>query len=133
MSNPSEQPAVVQCSMGNVALTFPNTAGTDSNGDLTTDGGWDWPKQQKYKNTKDGDHQEKQVPMDLQTEIYICRTPTGIAPGCDVAKIYEKVVQPFQCLFLLITYSKVPNINFRLTVLPPSDNIWNVHEKQSTK
>merc|ERR1712203_390955 len=52
-----KQPAVVQCSMGNVALTFPNTAGTDSNGDLTTDGG----------------------------------TPTAIAPGCDVAKIYEKI------------------------------------------
>ena len=47
--------------MGNVALTFPNTAGTDSNGDLTTDGGWDWPDQQTNINTKDGGHRRNSV------------------------------------------------------------------------
>jgi len=52
------QPSVIQCSLGkDPVLSFPNTAATDANNDLTTDGG----------------------------------TPTAIAPGCDVAKIYEKL------------------------------------------
>ena len=77
--------------MGNVALTFPNTAGTDSNGDLTTDGGWDWPDQRTNKHRKQKHKRSTKFNETALQIWFFGRTPTAIAPGCDVAKIYEKV------------------------------------------
>ena len=61
--------------------------------------------------------------------IFFGRTPTAIAPGCDVAKIYEKVwhlliAVPYQNEYSICFFTYCPHI---------SDNIWNVYQEHSAK